>query len=236
MNQALRYSTMVLAILVSGEEAFGLDTYLSPFYISAKLGVSAMTASNIANTSRLAPGQTAASLTKGDSHDTVMPFGAAIGYNWRTHGVSLRTEFEYLDRGNFAYSASPMFTDSGTPIGFTSHIVSQTMFANIYYDFENKTPFTPFVGGGIGSAINKSTTNLTIIGSGVFDQFTHISNQFAWNAGAGVAVHLTEIMLLEVSYRYTDLGGAVWGSKSAVELTTHNLYANEFLFGARYQF
>jgi outer membrane immunogenic protein len=236
MNQAVRSVMLMLPILVSAEQACALDTYLSPFYISAKIGVSSMTAGNITNTSRLAAGQTAATLTKKDSHDIVMPFGAAIGYNWGIHGVALRTEFEYLNRANFEYNSSPMFTDSGLPIGLTSRIVSQTMFANTYYDFVNKTPFTPFVGGGIGAAINKSTTNLTIIGSGNIDKFTNSSTKFAWNVGAGIAFNLTEIMLLEVSYRYTDLGGAIWGSKSAVELTTHTLYANEFLFGARYQF
>lgn len=236
MNQTVRYVTMVLAVLVSTEQVFALDTYLSPFYLSGKFGVSAMTASDITNTTTLAAGQTAATPAKKDFNGTVMPIGAAIGYNWHTHGVSLRTEFEYLHQASFGYNANPMFTDSGTPIGLTSRMVSQTIFANTYYDFENQTRFTPFVGGGIGCAINKSTTDLTIIGSGRTDQFRQTSTKFAWNVGAGVAFHLTEIMLLEVSYRYTDLGGAAWGSKSAVELTTHNLYANEFLFGARYQF
>lgn len=236
MNRALRYVAVALIALVFAEQATALDTYLSPFYISGKLGVSSMTASHIANTSRIGAGQTAATLTKGDSHDTVLPFGVAIGYSWSTHGIPLRTEFEYLDRGNFAYNTSPLFTNSGTAIGFSSRIVSQTLFANTYYDFQNRTPFIPFIGGGVGAAINKSTTNLTVIGSGVFDKFTEVTTKFAWNVGAGVTFNLTEIMLVEFSYRYTNLGGAVWGNLSAVQLTTNNFHANEFLLSARYQF
>jgi len=236
MNQPVRYVAMVFAILISTGEAFALDTLLSPLYIAGKIGVSAMSADDIANTSSVGPGQTAASLTKTDSHDTVVPVGAAIGFNWRKHGVSLRTEFEYLNRGNFGYTSSPVFTN-GTPIGLTSKIGSQTLFANVFYDFHNATLFTPFLGGGIGVAINKSTTTLNRIGSPVFDTFETTDTKFAWNIGAGVALPITEILLLELSYRYTDLGGAVWSTNTgAFELTTNSLRANEFLLAARLQF
>jgi len=236
MNQPIRYVAMVIALLISAGEAFALDTLLSPLYIAGKVGVSAMSADDIANTSRVAPGQTAASLTKTDSHNIVVPIGVAIGYNWRKHGVSLRTEFEYLNRSNFGYTSTPVFTNSGTPIGLTSKIGSQTLFANVFYDFHNATLFTPFVGGGIGVAINKSTTTLNRIGSSVFDTFETTDTKFAWNIGAGVAVPITEILFLELSYRYIDLGGAVWGNTSAIELTTTSLQTNEFLLAARLQF
>jgi opacity protein-like surface antigen len=224
---------MVFAILISTGEAYALDTVLSPLYIAGKIGVSAMSASDIANTSR----GTRFSLTKTDSDDIVVPVGAAIGYNWRKHGVSLRTEFEYLNRGNFGYTAIPVYTNSGTPIGLTSKVGSQTLFANVFYDFHNATLFTPFLGGGIGVAINKSTTTLNNIGTSVFDTFETTDTKFAWNIGAGVALPITEILLLELSYRYTDLGGAVWGTNAVgLELTTNSLHANEFLFAARLQF
>lgn len=51
MNQPVRYVAMVVAILISAGEAFALDTVLSPLYIAGKIGVSAMSASDIANTS-----------------------------------------------------------------------------------------------------------------------------------------------------------------------------------------
>ena len=149
-----------------------------------------MAANDIANTSRVGPGQTAASLTKTDAHDTVVPVGVAIGYNWHKHGVSLRTEFEYLNRRTFGYISNPGFTN-GTPISLTSKIRSQTLFANVFYDFHNATLFTPFVGGGIGAATNKSTTTLNRIGSPVFDTFETTDTKFAWNIDAGVAVPIS---------------------------------------------
>lgn len=233
MNQPVRYVAMVFAVLISTGEAFALDTLLSPLYIAGKIGVSAMSANDIANTSGNGTGP---SLTKTDSHDTVVPVGAAIGYNWRKHGVSLRTEFEYLNRAGFGYTSNPVLTSPGNQIGLTSKIGSQTLFVNVYYDFKNATVFTPFVGGGVGWAINKSTTTLNRVGTPIFDTFTETQTKFAWNIGTGVALHITEIMIVEFSYRYTDLGGAVWGNTSAIELSTTSLQANEFLVAARYQF
>lgn len=227
MNQPVRYAAMVFAILISTGEAFALDTLLSPLYIAGKIGVSAMSASDIANTSTVAT----ASVSKTDSHNTVVPIGVAIGYNWRKHGVSLRTEFEYLNRSNFGYTSIPVFTNPGNPIGLTSKIGSQTLLVNVFYDFHNATLFTPFVGGGIGAAINKSTMTLNTV-----DTFKTIDTRFAWNVGAGIAMNVTEIMLLELSYRYTDLGGAVWSTGGAFELSTNSLQANEFLLAARLQF
>jgi opacity protein-like surface antigen len=236
MNQAIRYVALAFVALLSAEEALALDTPLSPLYIAGKIGGSAMAASDITNTSRGPAGQL--SLTKTDSHNTIMPLGAAIGYNWRKHGIALRTEFEFLNRANFGYDVNPVYVNAAIPIGLTSKIGSQTLFTNVYYDFHNATLFTPFVGGGIGAAINKSTTTLNRVGSPVFDTFKETHTSFAWNVGAGIAVNLTEIMLLELSYRYTDLGSAMWAnaSVSGLELTTTSLHANEFLFAARYQF
>ena len=230
MNHWVRYVAIVFVLSISTGEAVALDTLLSPLYISGKVGASLMSADDIANTSRVGPGQTAASLTKTDSHDTVVPVGAAIGYNWRKHGMSLRTEFEYLNRSNFGYMSNPAFTNSGSPISLSSKIISQTLFANAFYDFHNATLFTPFVGGGIGAAINKSTMALNT------DTVETVDTRFAWHVGTGVAVTVTEIMLLELSYRYTDLGGAVWATGGGFELTTNSLHANEFLFAARLQF
>jgi opacity protein-like surface antigen len=222
---------MVFAILISTGEAFALDTLLSPLYIAGKIGVSAMSANDIAKTSG-----TAFPLTKPDAHDTVVPVGVAIGYNWLKHGLPLRTEFEYLTRANFGYDSTPVLASPAIPIGMTSKTRIQTLFANVFCDFHNATLFTPFVGGGVGVAINKSTITLNQIGSSVFDTFEAIDTRFAWNIGTGVAVNVTELLLLELSYRYTDLGGAIWSTGGAFELTTNSLHANEFLLAARLQF
>lgn len=223
---------MLLLLLVSGGNAFA-EQAIPPIYLSGKLGFSLMEASDITNTSNTSG--TRAEVTKSSTSETVMPIGGAIGYNWAKQGVSLRTEMEFLYRTNLGYEANPTFTNAATPTKFTSKMTSKTVFFNGYYDFKNTTKFTPFVGGGIGFSMNNTKTNGSLTNGASPAEGTIKRTDFAWNVGGGVAYNLTEHIILDVTYRYADLGKAVWQADT-VQLTSNNLHTNEFLFGARYQF
>ena len=67
-------------------------------------------------------------------------------------------------------------------------------------------------------------------------RYRQSTQSFAWNVGAGVGYHITDHIILDMNYRYVDLGEVAWGSKSVAEVTAKNLTANELLFGVRYQF
>ena len=86
----------------------------------------------------------------------------------------------------------------------------------------------------LSKAINTTThgslTDGTSPASGKIDK-----TSFAWHVGGGVAYNLTEHIILDVTYRFAELGEAVWQAGS-VQLTANHLHSNEFLFGARYQF
>ena len=223
---------MLLLLLVPTANAFA-EQETPPIYLSGKLGFSLMGASDITNTSNVSGAR--AEVTKGSTSETVMPIGGAIGYNWAKHGVSLRTEMEFLYRTNLGYEANPTFTNAATPTKFTSKMTSKTVFFNGYYDFTNTSKFTPFVGGGIGFSMNNTKTNGSLTNGTLPAEGTINKTDFAWNVGGGVAYALTEHISLDVTYRYADLGKAVWEAGS-VQLTSNNLHTNEFLFGARYQF
>ena len=223
---------LVVMLLVSTANAFA-EQEIPQIYLSGKLGLSLMGASDITNTSNTSG--TRAEVTKSSTSDTVMPIGGAIGYNWAKQGVSLRTEMEFLYRTNLGYEANPTFTNAETPTKFTSKMTSKTVFFNGYYDFTNTTKFTPFVGGGIGFSMNNTKTNGSLTNGTLPAEGTINKTDFAWNVGGGVAYALTEHISLDVTYRYADLGKAVWEAGS-VQLTSNNLHTNEFLFGARYQF
>ena len=226
---------MLLLLLVPTANAFA-EQETPPIYLSGKLGFSLMGASDITNTSNVSGAR--AEVTKGSTSETVMPIGGAIGYNWAKHGVSLRTEMEFLYRTNLGYEANPTFTNAATPTKFTSKMTSKTVFFNGYYDFTNTSKFTPFVGGGIGFSMNNTKTNGSLTNGTLPAEGTINKTDFAWNVGGGVAYALTEHISLDVTYRYADLGKANWGANftDVVRLTANNLHTNEFLFGARYQF
>ena len=229
---------LVVMLLISGGNAFA-EQEIPPIYLSGKLGFSLMEANSMTNTTTLPDGSTPATPKKLSTSETVMPIGGAIGYNWAKHGVSLRTEVEFLYRTNFGYDSNPTFMDAGGPTKFSSSMTSKTVLFNGYYDFTNTTKFTPFIGGGVGLSMNNSTTHGSRTNGTSPTEYKQDKTNFAWNVGGGVAYALTEHIILDVTYRYADLGKAV--GEAVVggghgQLTVNNLFTNEFLFGARYQF
>jgi opacity protein-like surface antigen len=101
----------------------------------------------------------------------------------------------------------------------------QTAFVNIYVDWQNNSRIKPFVGVGLGAAFvyAKSETEYemslrwiteTEDGQHLSWRGRHIDpkeitknvTQFAWHLDAGLAIVINEIMTIELSYRYLDLG------------------------------
>jgi opacity protein-like surface antigen len=127
--------------------------------------------------------------------------------------------------------------------------------ANLYYDVDTGTEFSPYVGFGLGINYLKTSVNL----DGVYtnqDTETFLSGRSAdsaydltWQLSAGVSYLLADNWNLDVGYRYSDLGKldtltvgkiikiedsglvAFSTTKSSIELKSH-----EFLVGLRYSF
>lgn len=142
----------------------------------------------------------------GSYKDTTGVGGAfAVGYDFTTlYDVSIRTELEYAIRtdANFKYEGRNRIAQH-----------PQSFFANVYYDFDNSSDFTPYVGGGLGmSVIGEKNTN------------------FAWNVGGGIAYDVATDWKLDLGYRYVDLG------KFENRHTKASYSAHEVLMGVRYTF
>lgn len=101
-----------------------------------------------------------------------------------------------------------------------------TGFANLYYDIADFDGIVPYVGGGVGVAHHWiSDVKLPVnAGSG-----THVS--FAWNVQAGVAFAITETLMIDVGYRYTDLGKAKSGGENPFQAT--NMVSHDVRIGLR---
>lgn len=114
-------------------------------------------------------------------------------------------------------------TTSGYAL-FDSQSLSYTMhtaFANIYADWHNETRFTPYVGGGLGLAFidAKATViarmyDVTMSDGQNFyraqvgrriDGSTRV-RQLAWHLDVGLAYDITDDFIVELGYRYLDLG------------------------------
>lgn len=168
----------------------------------------------------------------------------------------LRTEFSLTYRPDMHYSGQANFTGLTGPQPVSGDAESLGGLANLYLDI-NGLPgvslgrFQPFVGGGIGFATNwqdemtykfpqlppKHTYSIVPSGD---------RTDLAFMLTAGTGFELTKHLILEISYRYTDLGRAqtnvgtmqMDGSVTSLVIagTSAPLRAHGMLMGLRYHF
>jgi opacity protein-like surface antigen len=156
------------------------------------------------------------------SVDTDFKTGFVVGGNWGVDWGSFRTEIEAAYHGNNSnksgrvttmYQAGPVGGALTTTIS-SKNVVEPTdiglnaysLMANVWYDFHDlgsSLGITPYVGAGIGLAqvqIGGSINNVKLIEK---NDYT-----FAWQAGAGFSVPLSNNLNAFVDYRYFAADGA----------------------------
>jgi len=217
-------------LLAATQHAFAASS--NNFYVGIKAGTAFMNVDDMSNTSDIA---NPAAINNDSEDDAVLILGGTVGYNWETHGAPIRTELEYSYRHDFSYDADPTYISAATPTRMTSQLSSHAVMANVYYDIKTKSKFTPFIGGGIGVSRNKTQSDVTVIATNAPAKASTTKNNFAWNLGAGVGYQLTDAITLDASYRYVDLGKAVWGTPT-MEITGQDLTSHEVTIGLRYAF
>lgn len=154
--------------------------------------------------------------------------GIAVGYNFDNHfNVPVRVEIDVMARMG---DSSNYLRESGSyslyrPQGATEYyedkvnnkVQLNTFMLNGFYDFKNKSAFTPYLMGGVGLATMDQTairnvTDTIYAANNVLDNSwarlkrTHTTNNVAWNAGAGVRYKIDKDFSLDFSYRYLDAG------------------------------
>jgi len=128
-------------------------------------------------------------------------FGGGYKYKWFRSDVTL----DYANKARF-YGE----TAQG-PGYFTAQIDSFTLLGNVYLDMGTWAGFTPYIGAGIGTT-NLRTHEFRIAGQlpseGVADTTRW---NFSWAAMGGVSYQISPSMLLDVGYRYLQMGEAISG-------------------------
>ncbi len=119
---------------------------------------------------------------------------------------------------------------------------SYTLMLNAYYDLGRFGNFVPYVGAGVGVAYHR-------MGEVYFTENEFLTNRiegnndlsFAWSLMAGTAYQLTDRAILDIGYRYIDLGKAKSGRADNAgfvnpAVVVDDLAAHEFKIGLRYHF
>lgn len=197
-----------LAMVLAGTTAAGAA---EGFYAGALAGVTIPSDSDWTG-----PGQDTIEI----EYDPGFATGVFLGYD----AGMFRGEIETT------YYASEVdtLTVTGTSLGAGADVTALSFMVNAYWDFENSSAFTPYLGVGIGGA-NVEFENLTILGFSIpGDQD---DTQFAYQFMAGVDYSLTEMMMLGLSYRYFATTDLEFSGGQEVEYGAHNL-----LVGLRFNF
>lgn len=164
---------------------------------------------------------------------------AAVGYDFFEMGIPLRVELEY---GIYSKTKSKESARSGSvSLSAEQDFNVQTVFMNLYYDFDTGTRLTPYIGAGAGLALidSKGKIGVTGPGGGSFSS-SHSNTNFAWNVGVGLEYALTDTISLDAGYRFVGLGKAKTGTVHLGGLSIYakakDLYMHQFYLGMRVNF
>lgn len=117
----------------------------------------------------------------------------------------------------------------------TADIRSYTLMLNGYYDMGNFNGMVPYVGAGVGLAYHRMGDVRGDVGP--TSQSGGDNTALAWSLMAGVAYQLSERAILDIGYRYIDLGSARSGSDPVLpRLEIDDMRAHEIKIGLRYHF
>ena len=229
----LRQSLLGASALVILAGCVGASAHAEnlPVYLELKSGVSFQSVNNLTNMTNVA---NPAPVAEQDHSDTLGAFGGAVGMNFKKWGAPIRAEVEYTYRTDYSYAPNPNFINAAIPTKSTNRLNTQTVMVNAFYDINTSTKWTPFVGGGLGIAINSANGTGSLLNGSFATDYTASRNELAWALGSGVNYAITDNWSADLSYRYVDLGKVDFGTERLG--ASGDASSHELLVGARYQF
>jgi len=171
----------------------------------------------------------------GEASDTTPPFTGALGVAFAPEeigfaGVGLRLEL--AGAGNYA---TRFHTNSVPGYFYETEVDAWTGMVNLWVDVPVTQTVGLYVGGGAGMASVHLETDDTVV------QGVETDINFAWTAGAGVSWRVATWAVLDLGYRYVDLGDAATElvdpgpSAPPSYLTLDDLHAHQVLASFRIQ-
>lgn len=163
---------------------------------------------------------------------TVSKGGAAVNPKINSHafgevgaGCQVTDNMRIEVTGGYRMRAS--LTDTANTL--KADLETYTGFLHAFWDITNYEGFTPYLGGGVGFAHHRFL-NVNLPGTASAGSNTSIAYDFT----AGVAYDLSSNLMVDVAYRYVDLGVAK--SSAATTIRADDLISHEVKVGLRYKF
>jgi opacity protein-like surface antigen len=137
--------------------------------------------------------------------------GVGVGYVWNSwfrtdFTVDIHSIMDVNFNGSQAYAGGNSIT-----VDDKTRFMSTILLWNAYYDIRTGTAFTPYLGGGVGFAVNQLTRSSNLADTGPSGPF-HVSDRttrvnFAGAAMAGITYDVNSFISLDVGYRFLYIGG-----------------------------
>jgi len=204
----------------------------STYYLTAKAGLSLMEFDDPYYYSTIGGDTTWRYDSSGD--DNVCGGGFGLGYYFSNN---LRAEIEYFYRAQFGYNQRT----NDNLFNASQELKTQTLMAQIFYDFKNNTSLTPYVFAGAGVAHHKAEASAQLTFAPYYSyKGSNDSTEFAWDIGVGISYAVNDRIDIDFMYRYLSMGEVEWENNRTdggdPAGGTGEMIANEFLFAVRYSF
>lgn len=199
-----------------------------------------------------------------DGSEAVFNFGGGVGYYWTSRfrtdmTIEGRTPADLSLNGTYSYDQDIGGTDQVD--GITRDKVKLTsglVLFNAYWDFNQRDRFTPYVGAGVGFAVNQLKRNFSNVqaicdagalapgqdcfdagaaGAPVAGDETANTVTFAAAAMAGFSYAISPVTMFDMNYRYLYMGGSdaslsVNGTRST--FSTGDIHEHQIRAGLRF--
>lgn len=166
---------------------------------------------------------------------------AGIGCGSGSRG--LRGEVAVGFRSGRDFAGDVDIVIGGVPLDppIKTQIDSYTVMVNGYYDLGNYRGFVPYVGAGVGLALHDMGYVTIDHPASPNPQHGDTKVDFAWALMAGVGYQVTSNAILDIGYRYIDMGSAHSSTQDVAnfnnpKLVVDDMTAHEFKVGLRYHF
>ena len=219
-------------------QAFGASYYPNGFFASGGVVGTAMVISGIT----ISPTSGSGSTVKRDSlndHGAGIEIGA--GYHFQRIPVAF-----YLEATKRANTKDKITGGiQGTTVeDLILRVENMSAMANLIYDIHiGNDYFIPFVIAGAGFSQTTGRVKATTQLSPTSVSKSKTLRGFAWQAGGGIHIKLTDKFLVNLFYRHVELGKVQWGpwqnpnaSYAARTLKSSEFYSNEAILSFTYFF
>jgi opacity protein-like surface antigen len=126
--------------------------------------------------------------------------GGGVGYRF---APNVRGDVTLGYRGGYKLDDTE---PGGANARVKADITSLALMANGYYDFATSSKWSPYLGAGLGYAQNKADNPTASFGGVTIHVPGGTASGLAWALTAGLSYQLSGQYVLDIAYRYVDLG------------------------------